>query len=384
MELNIWNSIIIAGIIQGFIFTCIVLFNKKYHAKSTYFLVGLILIYSISNLTYILPDIGVMSLYTMYNTLFIPFASIIPVMIYFYVVFFLNTHKILQLRDKLLFLPFCVLLILTLFFRIKYFTGSKEDVLEPFYIKVILFNETFSVIYSIVLLTISIIRIYKAQKQMKVFDAKIIHHDLKWLFITIAVILFFTFYWAYLTYLNIYSEQSGQVSFYFLWIVVAALIYWLGHIGIYKYGLITERKKIRLDLEKSKVFQKAPTSSNESNSKFDNEYLEQLDHKLIKDKIYLDPNLSLHSISEELQISPSYLSRMINSELGISFPDYLNSFRINEAKIYLQNPEFSKYTITAIGLEAGFNSKSAFYDVFKKCTGKTPAAYKKEFNQPSK
>jgi len=51
---------------------------------------------------------------------------------------------------------------------------------------------------------------------------------------------------------------------------------------------------------------------------------------------------------------------------------------VNEAKSYLKNPEFSNYTITAIGLEAGFNSKSSFYEVFKKATGTTPFSYKKE------
>ena len=63
--------------------------------------------------------------------------------------------------------------------------------------------------------------------------------------------------------------------------------------------------------------------------------------------------------------------------MNTSFPDYLNSYRIEEAKSYLKNPEFSKYTIVSIGLEAGFNSKSSFYSVFKKATGQTPATFKK-------
>ena len=83
MDFNVYNILIIAGIIQGFIFTGVVLFNKKYHAKSTYFLVALIFVYSIGNLMYILPDIGVMPLLTMYAYYFLPLASIIPVIIYF-------------------------------------------------------------------------------------------------------------------------------------------------------------------------------------------------------------------------------------------------------------------------------------------------------------
>ena len=372
MVFNIYNILIIAGVIQGFIFTGVVLFNKKYQARSTYFLVALIFVYSMSNLTYILPDIGVMTMFKMYNTLFFPFASIIPVLIYFYVVFFLNPDKQLNLKDKLLFMPFAILLILTVFFRVEYFLGEKNDVLNPLFIRTIHINETFSVLYSIVLLIVSLKKTNTVQKQQKEFNQNIIHSDLKWLFFSIAIILFFTFYWAYLTYINIFTVQTEPVSFYYLWIVVAGLIYWLGHIGIYKYGIISERKKIRQYYENNR------SQIEQTNSNSTNQYIERLNNLLINDKIYLDSNINLEIISEHLQLSPSYLSRIIHNELNTSFPDYLNSFRINEAKRYLKNPEFSNYTIVAIGLEAGFNSRSSFYNVFKKVTGKTPMAYQKE------
>ena len=64
--------------------------------------------------------------------------------------------------------------------------------------------------------------------------------------------------------------------------------------------------------------------------------------------------------------------------MDTSFTNYVHSFRIKEAKTYLSNPEFSSYTMVSIGLEAGFNSRSAFFDVFKKETGKTPLQYKKD------
>ena len=54
---------------------------------------------------------------------------------------------------------------------------------------------------------------------------------------------------------------------------------------------------------------------------------------------------------------------------------------MEEAKKYLTKPEFSNYTLLAIGLEAGFNSKSAFNASFKKITGLTPSQYKSKITQ---
>ena len=100
-----------------------------------------------------------------------------------------------------------------------------------------------------------------------------------------------------------------------------------------------------------------------------------------RDKIHLDNNITLESVAEKLNLNKSYLSRLINSELKMNFSDYLNSVRVEEAKSYISNPEFSNYTLVAIGLEAGFNSKSAFNNAFKKFTGLTPSEYRKSLAQ---
>jgi AraC-like DNA-binding protein len=92
--------------------------------------------------------------------------------------------------------------------------------------------------------------------------------------------------------------------------------------------------------------------------------------------MFLDSMLTLDKLAEEMKLSKSHLSRIINSELGIGFRDYLNSLRLEEAKLHLLNPEFASYTLVAIGLEAGFNSKTTFNTVFKKITTMTPSEYR--------
>ncbi|MBK8806560.1 MAG: AraC family transcriptional regulator [Bacteroidales bacterium] len=61
-----------------------------------------------------------------------------------------------------------------------------------------------------------------------------------------------------------------------------------------------------------------------------------------------------------------------------NFTDYINSLRLDEAKLLLQNSNL-KFTIEHIGLECGFGSKRTFNRVFKKSTGQKPSEFKKNY-----
>ena len=90
----------------------------------------------------------------------------------------------------------------------------------------------------------------------------------------------------------------------------------------------------------------------------------------------MNPELNLESLSKILEIKQSLISQSIKSNTNFNFNEYINSFRIHDIKFMLNNPEYSNYTIVAIGLEAGFNSKASFYRAFKKHTGLSPAEFK--------
>lgn len=376
MHFNLYNSLILAGIIQGFIFTVVVLLSKKYRAKSTVLLTALIFTYSLGNLQYIIADIGLVSLVDMYKYIYLPFASIIPVLIYFYVVKFLRPS--VNIRKKFWWcLPFTLAMLVTLYYRCQFLLAEQQDVYFAEFALFVQGHEVFSVLFAIVLVILAIMAVRRVERHQIHANRKYFRADLKWLKFTLYFILLFTFIWAHLTYRNIFVAGDSP-DFYLLWIGIAATIYWLGHIGIYKYGLLEQRKALR-SFSETRTSHK--TESNEAvpiiGRNTDNKYLIMLNSLLVNDKIYLDPSLSLDKVSELLHLSSSYLSRIIHKELNTHFSDYINTYRIEEAKRYLMNPEFSRYTITAIGLEAGFNSRSSFYDVFKKITGQTPSSFKK-------
>jgi YesN/AraC family two-component response regulator len=92
--------------------------------------------------------------------------------------------------------------------------------------------------------------------------------------------------------------------------------------------------------------------------------------------LYLEYDLKLNVLAEKLDKSVHHISQAINQNANMSFPDFINSFRIEEAKKKLLEPKPA--TIFAISLDVGFNSKAAFYTAFKKFTSQTPTEFKKQ------
>ena len=92
-----------------------------------------------------------------------------------------------------------------------------------------------------------------------------------------------------------------------------------------------------------------------------------------KDKLYLDPNLSLRLLAKHVAVPPNYVSQTLNGHIGETFFDYINRWRIEYAKPLLAD---SDETVLNITYDAGFNSRSSFHKAFKKETGQTPTAYR--------
>lgn len=84
-------------------------------------------------------------------------------------------------------------------------------------------------------------------------------------------------------------------------------------------------------------------------------------------------NISLNELAEIFHLNPSYLSALFKQVTGLSFKDYLNQIRTEEAKRLLADTD---YSIMEIAVACGFNDQSYFTKVFKKYTGLTPKQYR--------
>ena len=109
------------------------------------------------------------------------------------------------------------------------------------------------------------------------------------------------------------------------------------------------------------------------------EHQEQIQRAVIDNKMYQDPDLTLASLAEYLNLSPNVISRTINAGFGQSFTDYINTYRIAEVKRRLDAGDAVRMTILALALDAGFSSKTTFNRVFKERMGHTPKEYIKRF-----
>jgi AraC-like DNA-binding protein len=106
-------------------------------------------------------------------------------------------------------------------------------------------------------------------------------------------------------------------------------------------------------------------------------YADKLETIFQDQQVYLNPELSLNILSEHLGIPAYQVSEIINRHYELSFFDLINQFRINEVKKRLADPAYNHFSVLAISMDCGFNSKSSFNNAFKKITGTTPSEYRK-------
>ncbi|WP_077404794.1 helix-turn-helix domain-containing protein [Cellulophaga omnivescoria] len=92
-----------------------------------------------------------------------------------------------------------------------------------------------------------------------------------------------------------------------------------------------------------------------------------------EEELYKNPNLTLPILAKKINIRPQLLSQVLNNDLNKSFTQFINEYRIEEAKLLLKSKPNLK--IDVIAEQSGFNSKSTFYTAFKKVTNTTPTKY---------
>lgn len=142
-----------------------------------------------------------------------------------------------------------------------------------------------------------------------------------------------------------------------------------------------------LGWRRPEIFSYASTLAGEAGYKYERsgltdrqkqEILDLLLKSMEEEKIYLNPDLTLTDLGDLLNVSPNYISQVINEKLDRNFFEFVNAYRVQEAQRQLTDPANNHLTVLGIAEQSGFNSKSTFNKVFKEMTQTTPSQYRKE------
>lgn len=110
-----------------------------------------------------------------------------------------------------------------------------------------------------------------------------------------------------------------------------------------------------------------------------NEIVNKIIETMNKDKLYLNSTFSLNKLSSHIKLPSHVVSSIINDEIGKSFVQLINSYRIEDAKRLLEERN-RNISIFCIAMEVGYNSVSTFNRAFKKIEGITPSEYQKNID----
>ncbi|MEQ8925846.1 MAG: helix-turn-helix domain-containing protein [Fulvivirga sp.] len=195
---------------------------------------------------------------------------------------------------------------------------------------------------------------------------------------------------AYCIKLNQISNESGwakQVYYSFLGYTITFLSYyllvWTGSLKIeydYYISLVSSifiyytayRAFIypnELSFIGTKKYQKSALSLTASRS-----ILKTLRAHMEENKAYRDNELKLSTLSEQLGLSPNHISQVINELTKYNFSDFINHYRVEEAKALIESSD-QKPVFIEIAFDVGFNNKASFNNAFKKFTQMSPSAY---------
>lgn len=365
-------------------FFAILLFQKKPRALHDKILILWLL--------YLGLFIGVYSFYshelfTHFKLLSISFISLFllhGVFLYFYITALVSSKNIFNKTNLIHFAPFvlfnCYLLVISFFpnssemIRLDYAeANSSPPFLFIFFLIATILSGPLYFAGSIRLfkkLDINIFNNFSSSEEI----------DLIWLR---KLVYIFGIIWTALIVITVIHHVFNLFSMVFctdgLFLSLSVFVILIGYFGLKQKVIFsgdTENEQIFVEETRVKY---AGSRLTEAEA---NQFVEKLNNFMVAEKPFLNPNLTLHELASELEISTHYLSQIINEKFNLNFFDYINQFRVEEFKVKISDLKFENYSFLGIAFDCGFNSKSAFNRIFKKFTNLTPSQYKAAVSKP--
>ncbi len=369
------ESILLVGVFEGLI-VFLLIFLKRRKTVSDYLLSSFFLIFTfntflsyleIYNRTHGFP----FPLFIFVST---PFLLLHWPILWLYVKSLTDQHFRFRPVYLLNLLPFVLCLGL---FTLEYYTKpldekivklQSESFKQQWDYPAVIITMTLS---SLVYLSWAAVLVRRYNRKIKVYFSETYRYDLYWLrvLMIISAVIYTIIYLAFAIDLVIPLapfKWMHQASF----LLGSVYIIVLGFFG-HRQGNLFSDKNIGIDLKEPAPFPDIKYSVTPK----ENDFILFLLKFMSEKKPFLIPEITLSALASELEVTPDYLSGIINNKLGKNFFDFINHYRIEEFKTRSMAPENNKFTLLSIAYDCGFNSKATFNRVFKNVTGLTPGEY---------
>ena len=375
--LELINIVFITGVVYGLTFTAMLFLMKRKMGRPIFFLNLQVLFITLNNLQAWLIDMNLISDFIYIRYMRVPWYVLCMPMFYVFLVHYLKlkrSYKVLE-QTIVLFSSFVLVRVALIYY--SQYQGFDEATTKAFMDRYSSIEEIICYFYTMGIFLLSLSTFYG---KLNLFEKTLQYDDLTWIkhFLNLAGLVLLI--WISAIWVSFGNGVFSSPKIYYpLRLSTTILIYWIGFKGLFRFRIKEDRIELRrnLKLKAGQILgEKKSIGETVHGSNKQKEQFEKVNAMVVSQRLYLDPYLSLDSLARIAQLSSGYLSSLINNYSESNFSDYINKFRVEQAKNLIDNEDFNKYTVVSIGLESGFNSKSTFYKAFRKFTGVTPTEYK--------
>ncbi len=338
-SLNTWTIFFLIAAVQG-LFLSVMIFLRKSRINN---LLGLLI------LSFSLCLIYYVGYWTRYNTLLPPHIGVLGGLTYTFgplLYFYVRSSRKEAYLNKYHFIP--------MFLYIVYFYGWSFYPIE--------FRPTFQAIQTVLqnvhlaVYTGLIFQFTYANKGFSNGALKLYQWRKKvtWAFLGYSL--------SFITYFILVWTGTLKIEYdYMISVMSAFFIYFIGYHGFQRQEVF-------------KMYENGRYERSALNTSASSAILDTLRNHMKENRPYLDSSLRLQDLAETLNISNHYISQVINDLDGKNFADFINEYRIEEAKRLLLEDDQKK--IIHVAYDSGFNNKASFNNAFKRFTGMAPSEFR--------
>ena len=366
-SIPLYSTLLMLGALQGLLLGGVLWFAPSKRQLSNRFLATLLFFLTYRLIAETLWFAGLLHQNTWLYHVILEYNWVYGPLLYFYAISYLDPGFKLSRSSFIHFVPVLIEFLFSNFIKTQnlYWDGTRESLSWAGYWGYVLWMHTpFQYVVSA---SILLLYIYLSHKAIRAYALAATGNKsqmyLHWLKILIRVVFVFAAILIVLTmgdYLFFdYAFQPTYVEPIF--VMMALITYWLGLQGFSRRHLPYPPHTYQFPIDQPA--EAIPLKK-------------RLEDAMLQDKLYLDPELTLQKLAASVGEKPHILTSFLNGKMGISFNDFVNKHRVQESIRRIQDPANDHLNITAIGLDAGFNSKSSFNRIFKQITGRTPGTFR--------